>query len=514
MVVLPVEFGGIVVRLFDVIDSGLKVCTANAANGANAAPSSCTGGNGRIAVIGPGDAVGGAVYALNSSVLIDSGSFSGNTALGGNSVTTNFAGGSAAGGALALEGTSRVTSLAGATFTGNNAVGGTFAGTVNGLTNGHTDGGNGVGGAISVNTGAFVSNLTLLNDTFKNNTASGGDAGHVTGGNAYGGAIYGSAVSNVILRSSTLARNAATGGYAGDGAVGGGAGPSSRNSGGNGGNGGSAYGGAVDAANAVTAQNVTIVYNQAVGGSNGKSGRGGQSINQSGYTYEYSLAAIAMSGGISTGVGLSATGTALGVVALGTSLATYVAIQGTLHSAYLLGAGAVEIGAITGTLIGGAVVAAPLVIAAAVPVIVVGAIAVAATVDANQTLVAGGSLGDAGGSFARKMSILVDNGRSDAYGANAYNLWAESKEHNDGNEGARGTEGNDGRGYGGGFYAGTDAGQQHRHRQCRLKRSPPGRRFGRGHRAGEQHDRRLRRHRHARHHCQPLFARSYAGEIR
>lgn len=127
-----------------------------------------------------------------------------------------FSGGTGAGlgGALFVESTNGPAQVVNSTFTNNLAHGGdaTYSGS--------SDGGQGVGGAVFVHNGT----LTILADTLSGNSASGGNtsqsANQQNGGNAQGGNIYVHSGVTLILGQSIVTGGIVTAGTSGNGNAG------------------------------------------------------------------------------------------------------------------------------------------------------------------------------------------------------------------------------------------------------------------------------------------------------
>ena len=202
----------------------------------------------------------------------DAGTRGGNGGAGG-------AGGAVAGGGVFNMGTIVISNC---TFLGNVATGG--AGGVGGLGGSAIIGGvNGSAGATGTASGgglftaAPADDGLVLNSTFANNTAQGGDgstggtsgsgAGQAgpRGGDALGGGIENSG--SLLITNSTFYENTASGGAGGDGGVGG-------VKGGAGGAGGSAIGGGIYNAGDITVVNCTFSKGSASGGDAGSAGSG------------------------------------------------------------------------------------------------------------------------------------------------------------------------------------------------------------------------------------------------
>ena len=221
---------------------------------------SAIGGLGSSTLGGRGQ--GGAIYA-GGTVTVESSTFSGNLALGGNSAGNyntsapkKGAGGGAGGGLY--EGAAASVQITGSLFSKNHATGGT------GLTG--TAGTNGNVGSAG---------------------GSGGYGGY--GGYGAGGALSGSG--GLTISTSTISGNIAKGGNGGAGGAGGKGGPAHGSthagvggSGGEGGNGGSSFGAGVAGQYSTSVLSITsstISGNTASGGTGGKGGAAGSGAHSS-----------------------------------------------------------------------------------------------------------------------------------------------------------------------------------------------------------------------------------------
>lgn len=236
---------------------------------------------------------GGAIYNLGSLAMFDckiltnsavggtggdgsdgedAGTRGGNGGAGG-------AGGAVAGGGVFNMGTIVISNC---TFSANTATGG--SGGIGGIGGSAIVGGvNGFAGATGTASGGGLYTAApdadglVLNSTFNNNTAQGGDgseggthgsgAGQAgpRGGDALGGGIENSG--SLHITNSTFYENTASGGAGGDGGVGG-------VKGGAGGAGGSAIGGGIYNAGDITVANCTFSKGSALGGDAGNAGSG------------------------------------------------------------------------------------------------------------------------------------------------------------------------------------------------------------------------------------------------
>jgi hypothetical protein len=190
----------------------------------------------------------------------------------------------------------------GCIFAGNSAAGTNGAAGANGATNSVSTGGNGSSGAPGTSTmGGAIYNagdLTLVDCTLTNNTATGGNGGNggnggagggvfavggnggggAPGGLGLGGAVYNAG--NLTLSNSTFSANTAAGGSGGTGgANGAGSYPGLD---GNGGQGGSGSGGGVFNANNLTILASTFSANTASGGNSAAAGMHGNGTGMAG----------------------------------------------------------------------------------------------------------------------------------------------------------------------------------------------------------------------------------------
>ncbi|HWC60980.1 MAG TPA: immunoglobulin domain-containing protein [Verrucomicrobiae bacterium] len=241
-------------------------------------------------------AYGGAIYNLGDLAIFEC-KFMTNGAVGGtggdggdgeNAGTrggkggAGGAGGAVAGGAVFNMGTIIISNC---TFSANTAAGG--SGGIGGLGGSAIVGGvNGLAGMTGTASGGGLytaaplppaNSSLVLNSTFNNNTAQGGDgstggtsgsgAGQAgpRGGDALGGGIENSG--SLLITNSTFYENTASGGGGGDGGVGGA-------KGGNGGVGGSAIGGGIYNSGTITVANCTFSKGSASGGDAGTAGSG------------------------------------------------------------------------------------------------------------------------------------------------------------------------------------------------------------------------------------------------
>jgi len=267
------------------------------ANGASAISNTNGGGNAIIGKNGGrgtagGSVAGGAIYSLGDLGIFEC-TFVSNSIVGGTggdggdgqSAGTRGgngggggAGGTANGGAVCSLGATLV--ISNSTFSGNSAAGG--SGGVGGTGGGAIVAGvNGFAGAAGVASGGGLytssSEGIILNSTFADNSAQGGDAS--TGGTSpsgfgqagpRGGNALGAGVANTGLlgvTNSTFYQDSATGGAGGDGGGGG-------VKGGAGGAGGSAIGGGIYNAGTITVVNCTFSKSDATGGDSGTGGTG------------------------------------------------------------------------------------------------------------------------------------------------------------------------------------------------------------------------------------------------
>lgn len=208
------------------------------------------GGFGGAISAGGGLGIFSESFDFYGSLTITTGTFTGNTAEGGEAVleiedfdvdTDRLAGGGqGAGGALfirgfgEISGASTTTTVTGSTFSGNQALGG--AATIDGL--GDAFGGAGIGGAIahgaeeefdffgySERGGSYYgsSTLSITTTTISNNTAQGGLAAvesenfsfdEATGGDGIGGGLYTDPYVRTTISRSTFDNNDAIGGNA------------------------------------------------------------------------------------------------------------------------------------------------------------------------------------------------------------------------------------------------------------------------------------------------------------
>lgn len=275
--------------------SGNVAANTNGFDGVKGSDSSTgNGGSGTNGKNG-GAAYGGAIYSLGSLGLVNCSFFTnsatgGNGGNGGNGGSGHFnagdggnggAGAAAKGGAVYCEGSDMV--ISNCTFSGNSiAAGNGGTGGAKGASGlGGLDGNGGAGAPAS---GAAIYSTTpiiVVNSTFDNNSAQGGDSaagglqlnGNGTdganGGNSFGGGIYaaGSSVTNC-----TFFNNNVSGGAGGNGGNG-------RFNAGHGGNGGNATGGGLYSFNGTAVVSCTFSNCNATGGTNGIAGTGLAPVN-------------------------------------------------------------------------------------------------------------------------------------------------------------------------------------------------------------------------------------------
>jgi hypothetical protein len=257
--------------------------------------SSGTGGTGANGTAGT-PAYGGAIYNLGNltlsncvfltnSVIGGDGGNGGNGGDGGGTLSQGGNGGNGAAGSPGYGGAIYNlynATLINCTFSNNFALGGNGGvGGTNGA--GRYSGLDGSGEAGAAGSGGSVynaRNLTVIGCTFSTNVAESGisaPGGHqangvgttgVRGTDAFGGAICNTSVA--VATNSTFYGNIAIGGVGGNG----GDGTGSLPQGGNGGDGGNGVGGGLYNDNTLTVVNCTLSNNGAVGGANGFAGGG------------------------------------------------------------------------------------------------------------------------------------------------------------------------------------------------------------------------------------------------
>ena len=240
-------YGGAIYNLGDLAIFNCKFLTNSAVggtggDGSDGEDAGTRGGNGGAGGAG-GAVAGGGVFNMGT-IIISNCTFSANTATGGSGGIGGLGGSAIVGG---------VNGFAGMT------------GTASG------------GGLYSAAPLPPANSSLVLNSTFNNNTAQGGDgstggtsgsgAGQAgpRGGDALGGGIENSG--SLLITNSTFYENTASGGGGGDGGVGGA-------KGGNGGVGGSAIGGGIYNSGTITVANCTFSKGSASGGDAGTAGSG------------------------------------------------------------------------------------------------------------------------------------------------------------------------------------------------------------------------------------------------